>query len=96
MRVAPHHVAQRDLWIRTQTNTITGTCRQHHTRTHVTDTDLWSQTWTDGDTEQEPIATGTQSHRWVLSPEGECTWPPGQTQREAMRALEESGMNTMS
>lgn len=59
MQVAPHHVAQEALRTPTQTNMVTGTCRQHQTRTHMTDTDLWSHTWTDGDTEQEPTAAKT-------------------------------------
>lgn len=63
-------------------DTVTGTCRRPHTRTHVTDTDLWSQTWTDGDTEQEPTATRTRSHRWALLQEGESSGTDPEGSRE--------------
>lgn len=96
VQVAPCSVAQEVLWIQTQTDRVTEHAdRQHQT---PTDTDLWSQTWTDGDTatpvSRTPKPPGP-SHRWMLLQEGESTQPPGRSGRRQQGALGEVGMNTM-
>ena len=74
MQVALQGVAQEVLWTPTQTDRVTGTCRQ--TAPNSDRPDLWSQTWTDGDMAtlmgRTPQPPG-QSHRWMLLQEGERT-----------------------
>lgn len=66
VQVAPHGVAWEVPWIATWTNTATGTCRQHQTQTHMTDTDMDTapnmDRWGHSNShEQEPTAPRTES-----------------------------------